>query len=95
MKSCLIEFQDVFSCGDHDIGRTDLVKHHNNTRDARPIKERPWRHPLCKQEEIMRQVDDLQKRGIIEPSDSPWAANVVLVRKKRTAPRGFVSTTEG
>mgnify|MGYP000034807019 CR=1 FL=1 len=82
VKACLVEFQDVFSSGEDDIGRTDVVKHHINTGDARPIKERPRRHPLCNQQEIMRQVDDLQRRGIIEPSDSPWAANVVLVRKK-------------
>ena len=30
----------------------------------------------------MRQVEELQKQGVIEPSDSPWAANVVLVKKK-------------
>ena len=30
----------------------------------------------------MRQVKELQQRGVIEPSDSPWAANVVLVQKK-------------
>ena len=30
----------------------------------------------------MRQVEELKQRGVIEPSDSPWAANVVLVRKK-------------
>ena len=82
VKSCLLEFQDVFSSGEHDIGRTEVVKHQINTGDARPIKERPRRHPLCNQQEIMKQVEELQKRAIIEPSDSPWAANVVLVPKK-------------
>ena len=82
VQRCLSDFQDVFSRGEFDIGRTDVVRHHINTGDARPIKERPRRHPYCHQEEIQRQVDDLQKRGLIEPSDSPWAANVVLVNKK-------------
>ena len=46
VKSCLLEFQDVFSSGEHDIGRTEVVKHQINTGDARPIKERPRRHPF-------------------------------------------------
>ena len=83
VRKCLTDFQDVFSKGDHDIGRTNVVKHHIKTcEDARPIKERPRRQPYCHQQEIQRQVDDLKDRGVIEPSDSPWAANVVLVNKK-------------
>ena len=31
---------------------------------------------------MARQVEDLQARGVIEPSASPWSAPVVLVRKK-------------
>ena len=58
------------------------MKHHINTGDARPVKERPIRYPYCNQQEIQRQVSDLEKRGVIVPSDSPWAANVVLVDKR-------------
>lgn len=82
VKKCLCDFRDVFSSGDHDIGRTEDVRHHIQTGDARPIKERPRRQPYCNQQEIDRQVRDLEKRGVIEPSDSPWASNVVLVSKK-------------
>ena len=78
----LVEYQDVFSKGSDDIGQTGLVKHSINTGDARPIKQRPRRHPISQQEEISNQVQDLKARSLIEPSDSPWAANVVLVRKK-------------
>ena len=41
-------------------------------------------HPFANQKQIKRQVEDLEERGIIEPSDSPWAANVVLVKKDGT-----------
>ena len=78
----MAEFQDVFSSGDQDIGRTDIVKHHISTGNAPPVKERPRRHPEIVQRELQRQVIDLEERGVIEPSDSPWAANVVLVSKK-------------
>ena len=82
IKQCLADFQDVFSKDNNDIGSTDEVKHSINTGDAAPIKEKPRRQPVCNQEEINRQVKDLEDRGVIEPSDSPWAANVVLVKKK-------------
>ena len=84
IRKCLVDFQDVFSSGDHDIGRTDKVKNHINTGDARPVKERPRRHPYCNQQEIQRQVSDLKKRGLIEPSDSPLAANVLVDKKDGT-----------
>ncbi len=82
LLKCLVEFQDVFSRGDDDIGCTDTVKHSINTGNAGPVKQRPRRHPVVNQDEISRQVDDLKKRGLIEASDSAWAANVVLVKKK-------------
>ena len=78
----LVDFADVFSAADHDLGRTNLVKHQIDTGGMRPIKERPRRQPAIHQQEIDRQVEDLLSRGIIEPSDGPWASNVVLVRKK-------------
>ena len=71
VKQCLINFQDVFSTDSQDIGKTDIVKHSIHTRDAKPIKERPRRQPLCNQEEINRQVKELEERGVIEPSNSP------------------------
>ena len=33
-------------------------------------------------EEAGKQVDDMLKRGAIEKSNSPWAAGIVLVKKK-------------
>jgi hypothetical protein len=50
--------------------------------DARPIRQPPRRIPLAKQAEIKEMLDDMQRHGIIEESDSPWWSPVVLVRKK-------------
>ncbi|XP_038066758.1 uncharacterized protein LOC119736820 [Patiria miniata] len=54
----LTDFADVFSEGDHDIGRNDWVKHHIDTGETRPVRQRPRRQPLCKQQEIDRQVQE-------------------------------------
>ena len=82
VANLLCEYQYVFSRADTDIGRTNKVQHGINTGDFQPIKERPRRFPPKEQAEIDRQIGQLLENGMIEPSDSPWASNVVLVRKK-------------
>ena len=64
-----------------------MIRHQIKTGEARPVKERPRRHPYCHRQEIQRQVSDLEKSGVIESSDSPCGANVVLVNKKDGAKR--------
>ena len=78
----LVEFSDVFSKGTHDLGSTDLVKHHINTGDAAPIRQAPRRLPLAKKEEAARAVGEMREQGVIEPSASPWSSPIVLVNKK-------------
>ena len=61
---------------------THLARHEIDTGDARPIKCRPRRLPLARQEACDAAVLNLLQADIIEPSDSPWAAAVVMVPKK-------------
>ena len=82
VRKTLLEYQDVFALTDEQLGRTEVVKHEINTGSAKPIKQRLRRLPHYAVDEVDRQVDDMLKRGIIEHSNSPWAAGVVLVRKK-------------
>ena len=78
----LIKYQDVFSRGDYDIGKTNLVKHSIDTGTSVPIKQRPRRAPGANRDEINKQVEELLEKKLIEPSSSPWASPVVLVSKK-------------
>ncbi|XP_041484593.1 uncharacterized protein LOC121431153 [Lytechinus variegatus] len=82
IANLLIKNQDVFAKSDTDIGRTNLVKHKINTGDTQPIRQRPRRFPAAEQQEIDSQIESMLERGVIDPSGSPWASNVVLVRKK-------------
>ena len=50
--------------------------------DARPIRMRPRRLPLARQEAVDQALWEIQQAGRIEPSDSPWAAAVVMVPKE-------------
>ena len=81
IQAMLFEYRDVFSRDDRDIGRTDLVQHHVDTGDAKPIKQSPRRLPPGHRRELEKQVLDLLDRGLIEPSDSPWASPIVMVKK--------------
>ncbi len=82
LRSFLIEYSDFFSRNPEDLGRTDMVKHHIVTGDALPIRQPPRRQPWEKRKEANIAVETLQEQGLIEPSDSPWASPIVLVRKK-------------
>ena len=72
----------TFQTTGESLGRTDLVRHEIDTRDARPAKQRARRLPVHMREEASKQVAQLKENGLIEPSTSPWASPVVLVRKK-------------
>ena len=82
LKEMLINYQDVFALNDEDMGFTDTIKHQIDTNGSRPIKQRMRRLPHQMAEEADKQVDDMLKRGVIEKSSSPWAAGVVLGKKK-------------
>ena len=80
--SLLQRFSNLFSSGPHDIGKTDVVKHTIDSQGAAPIRQPPRRLPATLREEAQRAVADMLRQGLIEPSASPWASPVVLVRKK-------------
>ncbi|GFX29994.1 retrovirus-related Pol polyprotein from transposon 412 [Trichonephila clavipes] len=76
------EFEDVFSRNSSDIGHTTVTQHRIDTADHPPIKQHPRRLPFAKQEEVGTLLREMQENDIIEPSTSPWASPIVLVRKK-------------
>ena len=82
LKKLVSEYSDVFSRSDNDIGRTSLMKHHIETGNAKPIKQRPRRVPLKLRAEVERQKNVMLEDGIIEPSSSPWCSPIVLAKKK-------------
>ena len=78
----LVDFQHCFAFGEGDLGRTHLVQHEIETGDAMPIRLRPRRLPFARQDAADKALLDMQRAGIIEPSESAWAAPVVMVPKK-------------
>jgi len=73
---------DVFSKSENDLGRTDIITHRIEAGNAKPVRQQLQRYPPAHIEAISQHVDNMLEQGIIEPAFSPWASNVVLVRKK-------------
>jgi hypothetical protein len=47
-----------------------------------PIFKRPYRMPVNELVELKKQIAELQSKGFIHPSSSPWGAPVLFVEKK-------------
>jgi hypothetical protein len=47
-----------------------------------PISERPYRMPVNELVELKKQIAELQSKGFIRPSSSPWGAPVLFFEKK-------------
>jgi len=82
LEELLIRHREAFSESEYDLGLTDMVEHRIDTGAAKPVRQRLRRYPPAHVEVISDHVDNMLDHGIIEPVSSPWASNVVLVRKK-------------
>lgn len=82
LACALMTYENIFSKGKEDIGRTGLVKHTIDVGQARAIKQPPRRLPFAKRQVEKEEVNRMLQQGVIEPSTSPWASPVVLVTKK-------------
>ena len=82
LEQFLLSSDDVFSLSNSDLGHTSLVLHKVDTSDHPPIKQPPRRHPISQREVVSVLVDDMTKKGIIQPSTSAWASPIVLVPKR-------------
>ena len=81
-KSLIAEYRDIFALKPEELGRTGLVKHHIDTGDNPPIRQRPYRVSESQRGIIEEHVTDMLNRGIIQPNTSLWASPIILVKKK-------------
>lgn len=85
MQRLLHDFSDCFNSKPTTV--TPLVKHTIDTGDSRPLSQPPHRTSAAENETIDSLLDDMLQQGIVQPSNSPWASPVVLVRKHDGSPR--------
>ena len=56
MRDLVLEFADVFALDSTELGSTDLVTHHIDTGDSRPIKQPPRRIPFALRQTVEEMV---------------------------------------
>lgn len=82
VQSLLSEFDDRF------CAPSSLPPHREDDHTiplipgAQPVSARPYRYTPQQKDEIEKQIKEMLRAGIIRPSSSPFAAPVLLVRKK-------------
>ena len=82
VTALLAEFADVFARSADDLGRKSIVKHEIRTSESKPIRQNPRRLPSSQRAVAEADIQNMLKRGVIEPTSSPWASPIVLIRKK-------------
>jgi len=81
-KALLKDHSTTFAKDSADLGFCDVLQHDIDTGDAYPIKQssrRPSVAAASAEDEIL---NEMLSTGVIEPSSSPWASPVCLLKKK-------------
>ena len=68
------EYGEAFSKNNEDINRTKLVKMYIDTGDSPPVSSRPYTLPLKHYEWVQREIESLERAGVITKSMSKWQA---------------------
>ena len=77
------QFYSIISKDNGDIGKTLLVEMDIDTGNSPPpIASRPYTLPLKHYEWVWKEINTLERAGIITKSISPWASPVVIVPKE-------------
>ena len=74
--------KDAFSKNNRDIGRTQLIEMEIDKGGSVPLAQSPYTLPLKHYDWVHKEIETLEKAGIIERSLSPWASPVIVVPKK-------------
>ena len=76
------EFEDIFSKDSTDIGKTPLITMDIDTEDSPLVSQKRYNLPLKHREWVQKEMETLEKAGVIVRSISPWASPIVVVSKK-------------
>lgn len=78
----LVDYSDVFARSKSELGRTNVLQHEIVTDGATPIRQRFRRLSPDRRAEMRKLLNDMLQKNVISPPKSPWAAPIVLVKKR-------------
>ena len=76
------EYGKTFSKNNEDISTTKLIQMDIDTGDSPPVSSRPYTLPLKHYKWVQREIESLERVGVITKSMSNWASPIVVVPKK-------------
>ena len=76
------KYDNIICKNSGDIGKTILIEMEIDTGNHPPIASKPYTLPLKHYDWVQKEIETLERAGIIERSISPWASPVVIVLKK-------------
>ena len=79
------ECEDFFSKDSTDIGKTPLITMDIDTRDSSSVCQKPYNLPLKHREWVQKELETLEKAGVIVRSISPWASCAQENRTRRAS----------
>lgn len=78
----LEEYADLFSSGPHDFGLMKGTKHELTLENQSPFKAQPYRKSKVEEAQVAVELKQLLEAGLLQPSKSPWASPLLLIKKK-------------
>ena len=81
-QTLISESADICAASQTDIGRTNIIQHEIHLKDDQPIASHPYRSNPTNKEFLKTEISNMEERGLIKKSKSPWASPVVIVDKK-------------
>ena len=78
-------FSDLFYLDGDKFESTSAIQHKIPLTNDKPIYIKPYRLPECHKEEENKQVIEMERQGIVQKSNSPWNAPLLVVPKKMDA----------
>ena len=83
-KELCDEYKDIFSVDSGNLGKISLLEMEIDTGDSPLITQKPYTLPLKHAAWVQKELEMLEKAGLIVRSVSPWVSPIVVV-PKRTA----------
>ena len=78
----LADYSDIFSKGEYDLGRINVIEHGIDLNGPKPKRCGPRPLNPTLRVELEKQLKEMMDHDIIQPSRSEFACPVVLVKKK-------------
>ena len=72
----------IFSTGPYDFGLLKGTQHQLDLEDARPFRAQPYHKSKVEKAQVLIELKQLLDAGLLQPSKSPWASPLLLLKKK-------------